>query len=930
MSVGQVVGGIAGAVVGFFAGGGPQGALVGAQLGMGVGGMVDPPKGPHIYGPKLTDLTTQTSTYGATIPRIKGTFPVTGNVFWLENNQLKETENTQKQGKGGGGSETTTFTYSATFAVGLADCRMDGPIAGVRRIWLGANLIYDIGSSDIHAMIASAEAAGNFKIYYGDDTQLPDPRMQAALGVANTPAYRGLAYIVFYDLPLKDYQNSLIGAQVKVELASSATMSDVASTVIVSDTSVVSSSGVTVLANTIPTWASIYGASWIWDVAAQTNGTADKHLTFTKQFTPVGAAVSLEVACDNTVDIYFNGNLVGSASDWASVATFDLSRYVISGVNTLSFRCTNIWESSLPPSSLGNPAGLIFKITMAATSIIEMYSVPLSTVVSSECLQSKLLTASDIDVTALTSMVRGYAISSVAAIRSGFDPLIGAWPFDVIQSGYKIVFKPRGGSSVVTIPAAKLDARSASSQPGVQITNAREMDSVLPSKVAVKYLDSDREYNINEQYAERLNTQSINVSAVDLAMVLSADEAAQKAEILLYLYWLERDDVSFHLPPEYNYLEPSDVTTITAPDAAYELRLTQINCTPDGRLECQAKYNSAAVYTSSAVGGTGTAPEQTLTIPGPTQYELLDTPLMNDVFDTAGFPVAMSGYLAGWPGGILMRSDDDGQVWNQIQGFSRPGSLMGYVFNSLSAHSGLSIDKASVLSVTVNQPLSSVTELQMLNGANHFACGMDGRWEIIAAQNCVLQADGSYILTDLLRGRFGSEWATGLHAANDHLVLLNTANLQFIASNLNVIGMARSYRGITTGKTLDSDSDRTMTYQGVNLKCLSPVYLNGNRHPTTRDWTLTWIRRTRKGGELRDLVDAPLSEVSEAYSIDVFTDGTYLTVKRTLAATAPTVVYSSANQVADFGSNQVTLYVKIYQLSATTGRGYPLITRITR
>ena len=38
----------------------------------------------------------------------------------------------------------------------------------------------------------------------------------------------------------------------------------------------------------------------------------------------------------------------------------------------------------------------------------------------------------------------------------------------------------------------------------------------------------------------------------------------------------------------------------------------------------------------------------------------------------------------------------------------------------------------------------------------------------------------------------------------------------------------------------------------------------------------------------------------------------------------------SAQQVADFGSNQATLYVKVYQLSANVGRGNPLTTSITR
>ena len=86
-------------------------------------------------------MSVQTSTYGAVIPRVYGTITVSGNVIWLENNAIKETVTKKKSGGKGGGSKTTTrtYTYSATFAVGL--CK--GPTVGVRRIWIGPELIYD-------------------------------------------------------------------------------------------------------------------------------------------------------------------------------------------------------------------------------------------------------------------------------------------------------------------------------------------------------------------------------------------------------------------------------------------------------------------------------------------------------------------------------------------------------------------------------------------------------------------------------------------------------------------------------------------------------------------------------------------------------------------------------------------------------------------
>ena len=312
---------------------------------------------------------------------------------------------------------------------------------------------------------------------------------------------------------------------------------------------------------------------------------------------------------------------------------------------------------------------------------------------------------------------------------------------------------------------------------------------------------------------------------------------------------------------------------------------------------------------------------------------LLDIPTLADELNAAGFPMAMTGYLSGWPGGVLFRSDDNGQTWVDVQGVSSPGATMGVASNALGVVGTALIDKASTLAVSFYGPApSSVSELSMFNGANHFAYGAHGRWEIIAAQTCTLQGDGSYVLTNLLRGRAGTEWAMSTHVSGDEVIALDTS-LSFLTSNTNSIGLARSYQAVTEGRAISSSaSDQVaFTYSAVNLKPLSPVYLNGNRHPTTNDWTLTWIRRTRIGGAWRDLVDASLGEASELYDVEIYSSGAYTTLKRTLTAlTGQTAAYTSAQQVTDFGSNQATLYVKIYQPSATVGRGSPLITSITR
>ena len=1063
-STGQWLGYVVGAVVGYFTGGASYVAM-GAALGGAVGGAIDPPKGPKLTGPRLSDLSQQGASYGVPIPRVYGSVALSGNIFWIENNALKETSHTEGGGKGGGGPETTTYKYSATFALGLCE----GPIIGVRRIWVGGNLIYDAGSSDIGTLLASNASGSGFRVYTGSETQMPDPRMQATVGVANTPAYRGLAYILFEDFDLTDYGNTLLGAQIKVEVLASGTSGSVSlinqntltgtprpygSTSlycstdgilsIYRNTAGLGSSGPCVVMRYAPAdqvemfrrtvtpannlihvngWADTpisvfmdndgtirvmneYGVPYFTTAttaatgsesaqASNYHGRQDKKYLCT-EFS-AGATTVIRNLVDGTTplitdatslhgrvtDMFIGQNNFYTITSFPKVVCYDHTWVELWSVSLVGQGITitdavggadpiirerspaivvlawdnKFWSVSQSGFTyLGQATGfapgyerhggdhLIWplwihysanenKVSTIRLDSLSNAVVPLANIVRDECLRAGVLSLSDLNTTSLTDSVRGYRVSETGALRAAIDPLQGAWPFDVIQSGYKVKFVRRGvSSSLATVPATDLDARRGGDKPGIRLSVSREMDMQLPSKVAVTHLDYSREYDIGEQYAERLNLPSSNAKKIEMPIVLTAGEAARLSEILLYMYWLERQDVQFSLPPSYRWLEPSDVITVDDGVKARDLRLTQISYSAEGPLAVTAKPSETGPYTSFAIGETGTLPSGTISSRGPTAFALLDIPLLSDSFDVPGYPVALSGYLPGWAGGTLYRSDDGGQTWLPSNGFAR-SSVMGVALSSLSSPADHRlIDFAGALNVRLfSGTLSSISEAQMLNGYNHFAYGADGRWEIIAARTAALQGDGSYILTDLLRGRFGTEWASGLHATYDTIVHMDPATLQFASASLNQIGQPKTYRAISNGATLDSEQNTAFTYTGVNLECLSPVWLNGNRHPTTSDWSLSWVRRTRTGGEWRDAVDATLGEASEAYEVEIYSSAAYTTLKRTLTGlSSPAATYTSAQQVTDFGSNQATLYVKVYQLSVNVGRGYPLTTSITR
>ncbi|MFO0272035.1 MAG: phage tail protein [Pseudomonadota bacterium] len=193
---------IAGQAVGFYFGG-PIGAAVGSYLGSQAGYALFPLD--PVEGPRLTDARLQTSQYGLVVPRVYGAARVAGNAIWASD--IRETVRDEQVGGKGGPSQTVRiYSYDCDLAVGLCS----GPMAGVRRIWADGRLIYDVSDpSDYAALVKSGETEAYFTFYPGDEAQLPDPTIEAALGVGNVPAYRGLSYIVWRQFQLEDYGNRI-------------------------------------------------------------------------------------------------------------------------------------------------------------------------------------------------------------------------------------------------------------------------------------------------------------------------------------------------------------------------------------------------------------------------------------------------------------------------------------------------------------------------------------------------------------------------------------------------------------------------------------------------------------------------------------------------------------------------------------------------
>ena len=166
------------------------GGMIGGPLGAAIGGMIGGMVDSHIVnslqparqvGPRLEGLKVQGSGEGAPMACVFGRARVTGQVICA----ARFLEQKRKSSGGKGGQKTVDYGYSLSFAVALCE----GEIDGVGRIWA------DGMPMDLSGV--------TWRLYRGDEAQLPDPLIEAVEGTA--PAYRGVAYVVFEDLSLEAF-----------------------------------------------------------------------------------------------------------------------------------------------------------------------------------------------------------------------------------------------------------------------------------------------------------------------------------------------------------------------------------------------------------------------------------------------------------------------------------------------------------------------------------------------------------------------------------------------------------------------------------------------------------------------------------------------------------------------------------------------------
>lgn len=554
----------------------------------------------------------------------------------------------------------------------------------------------------------------------------------------------------------------------------------------------------------------------------------------------------------------------------------------------------------------------------SAISTVVLHDDSVRNVVEALCTRAGLASA-DVDASALSAItrpVRAYAVASAGPVRTALEQLAAAYFFECVESD-KLRFRVRGGASAATLSVDDLGAGAGDPETDLlPMTVASDLE--MPAQVALAYSNVDADYNTAVEHSDRLLTGQVSTAQVQLPLSMTSSEAKGVVDAMVVDGYASRVSGRLSLAqPTAAGLEPTDV--VIAPDAdgnTYRVRIVR-STYGAGVAAMEWVLDDVSALASAGITSTDYEPVVGVRKLGATDMLMLDIPLLRDADDSVGLYAALKSAGGTWPGAQVL-SSTDGANYTAAGKVTRAATF-GVTTTTLATWAGGGVfDEVSSVTVNVGADgtLDSATRDAMLTtGANAALVGS----EVIQYRTATLVSPGVYTLTGLLRGRRGTEWAMTGHASGERFVRLHDSGVLRVAHSAAYIGAALSWIGVTLGRSLDSATPVSVVSTAESSRPLPPVDVRASRDVTSGDIVITWRRRSRLSMPASSPVP-PLGEASEAYEVDVYGDAGYTTLKRTLSASTPSVVYSAAEQAGDFGGLAPGIWVRVFQISQVAGR----------
>jgi len=529
-----------------------------------------------------------------------------------------------------------------------------------------------------------------------------------------------------------------------------------------------------------------------------------------------------------------------------------------------------------------------------------------------------------------SSTINGFAIHKNSPLSSLLPMLEARYQFHSVQQNGDIRFIPRpsgmlGSLSTDLLGAHSMDSARPSNGP-IIYSMVPKFES--PNRVMVRYIDIDREYQSNTQYAFRPVGGGDNDYVVDIPLAMTSDEARLVAEQVGKDMWSRKWSVSFSMSQRYSALLAGQTVGVPFDDEMFPVLITNITRGRNGILEVTGEFEDVSVGTIVVEGETSSY-TGTKIINGSTSIlAMLDAPLIVTEDDDGGIYWAACGTGSSWGGCDILYSDGDSDYFEIAD--SNTEAAMGDVSTALPSGPTVTWDRTNTITVELYSEavtLSSATETEVLNGANLIWLGAsDGsRGEMIQFVNATFVSGTTYTLSTLLRGRYGTEHEVDNHGDNELMVVMDSSSVGSVSFGRSDWDETYTYAASSSFTVDVYDDVVPATNTGIRSKPLSPVHVHGSRD-ASNNLTVTWKRRVR--GEVNGLGEGsePINEETEAYEIDITGPGGV--VLRTISATSETITYNGSDQFSDGLTPGDPVDLRVYQISATKGRGYPAMATV--
>jgi hypothetical protein len=423
--------------------------------------------------------------------------------------------------------------------------------------------------------------------------------------------------------------------------------------------------------------------------------------------------------------------------------------------------------------------------------------------------------------------------------------------------------------------------------------------------VEVSFYDTSRDYQPGVQRVRR--DPAGTVEQQGFAAAMSPDEAKALAARLLARREAARWQLEVRLPWRHVDVRPGESVTLQDQPGIWRVRQVRFESFVV-HLDLQREASDVAAISASDGGRAVSFEDQPA---GETALAVLDLPaLPGDPSSTLRLWMAAAGGGPGWRRAPIEVSADGGETYASA-GMIAGATPMGTAVTALEAGPDAWWDTCNSVDIELladNLWLESRSAASVIAGANLALLGS----ELIQFSTAEALGPRRFRLSGLLRGRLGTEVAIASHAGGERFVLIDQGRMLSFDPSLDGLGRVFRFRPAGVGDLAVGSIE--LRPAGRALCPLSPAHLTLSL--AAGDVTARWIRRSRTGFGWSDFIDAPLSEASEAYRIEVMLDGRPV---RTATTAVPSFTYTMADRLADGDGALVSIAVS--QLSELVGPG---------